>query len=141
MTRPCTPIDAYISAFPADVQRMLEQVRRMIRNAVPAAGETLSYGIPTITFNGRDLVSFAAWKHHIGLYPLPAVDAAFARELAPYRAAKSTVRFPLGQPLPDDIIARLVNLHVTQRGESTDYDSQTRPRRPSRSQVKKEGTI
>jgi len=116
MTRPCTTIDAYISSCPADAQLLLEQVRRTIRTAVPAAGETISYGMPTITFNGRDLVSFAAWTHHIGLYPLPAVDDAFAQELVPYRAAKSTVRFPLGQPLPHDLIARLVALHVTQRG-------------------------
>jgi uncharacterized protein YdhG (YjbR/CyaY superfamily) len=73
--------------------------------------------MPTITLNGRDLVSFAAWKHHIGLYPLPAVDDALARELAPYRAAKSTVRFPLGQPMPYSLIARLVALHVQQRQE------------------------
>jgi len=116
VTRPCTTIDAYISSCPADAQLLLEQVRRTIRNAVPAAGETISYGMPTITFNDRDLASFAAWMHHIGLYPLPAVDDAFAQDLAPYRAAKSTVRFPLGQPLPHALIARLVALHVTQRG-------------------------
>ena len=118
MSRPCTTIDEYISSFPADIQVMLEQVRRTIRNAVPAAGETISYGMPTITFNGRDLVSFAAWKHHIGLYPLPAVDDALALDLAPYRAAKSTVRFPLSKPIPYDLIARLVALHVTQRVDS-----------------------
>ncbi|HET8631547.1 MAG TPA: DUF1801 domain-containing protein [Thermomicrobiales bacterium] len=115
MARPCATIDEYIGACPADVQPLLERVRRTIRDAVPAAGETISYGLPTITCHGRDLLSFAAWKHHIGLYPLPAVDDAFARELAPYRAAKSTVRFPLGQPLPDDMIARLAALHVAQR--------------------------
>ena len=115
MTKLCTTIDEYISSFPEDVQLMLEQMRRTIRAAAPALGETISYGIPTVTFNGRDLVSFAAWKHHIGLYPLPAMDDAVARELAPYRTAKSTVRFPLGQPLPDDLIARLVALHIAQR--------------------------
>ncbi len=118
MTRPCTTIDAYISSCPADAQLILEQVRRTIRNAVPAAGETISYGMPTITLNGRDLVSFAAWKRHIGLYPLPAVDDAFAQELAPYRAAKGTVRFPLGQPIPYDLIARLVALRFKQREET-----------------------
>jgi len=115
VTRQCATIDEYISSFPVDVQLILEQVRRTTRNATPVGGETISYGLPTITFNGRDLVSFAAWKRHIGLYPLPAVDDAVAQELAPYRAAKSTVRFPLGQPLPHDLIARLVALHVTQR--------------------------
>lgn len=115
MTRQCATIDEYISSFPQDVQGILEQVRRTARTAAPAADETISYGIPTLTLNGRDLVSFAAWKHHIGLYPLPAVDDAIAQELAPYRAAKSTVRFPLSKPIPYDLIARLVVLHVEQR--------------------------
>ncbi len=118
MTNPCTTIDEYINSCPADVQPILEQVRQAIRKAVPAAGETISYGMPTITFKGRDLMSFAAWKHHIGLYPLPALEGAFAQEFAPYRAAKSAVHFPLSQPLPEDIIARLAALHVTQRMDS-----------------------
>ncbi len=117
MTRPCTTIDEYIGACPEDVQRILAQVRRTIRNAAPAAREAISYAMPTLTLNGRDLVSFAAWKRHIGLYPLPAVDDGLAQELAPYRAAKSTVRFPLSEPIPYDLIARLVALHVTQRLE------------------------
>jgi len=118
VTRQCATIDEYISSFPDDVQIILEQVRRTARNAAPAADETISYGMPTITLNGRDLVSFAAWKRHIGLYPLPAADDAFARELAPYRAAKGTVRFPLDKPIPYDLIARLVALRVTQRLDS-----------------------
>ena len=117
MARPCATIDEYIGSCPADVRPLLERVRRTIRGAVPAAGETISYGLPSITLDGRDLLSFAAGKHHIGIYPLPAVDDAFARELAPYRVAKSTVRFPLGQPLPDDMIARLAALHVAQRAD------------------------
>lgn len=108
-------IDGYIGSFPEDVQILLEEVRRTIRNAVPAADETISYQIPTITLNGRHLVHFAAWKHHIGLYPVPTADEAFEQELAPYRAARSTVRFPLRKPMPYDLIERLVALLVTQR--------------------------
>ena len=115
MTRPCATIDDYISSCTAVVQPVVEQVRRTARNTVPAAGERISYGIPTITLGGRDLVSFAAWKHHIGLYPLPAMDAALAHDLAPYRAAKSAVRFPLSTPIPHDLIARLIARHVQQR--------------------------
>ncbi len=118
MTRHFATIDEYISSFPADVQLILEQVRRTARNATPAAGEAISYAMPTITLNGRDLVSFAAWKRHIGLYPIPAADGAFEQELAPYRAAKGTVRFPLDKPIPYDLIARLVALRVTQRVDS-----------------------
>lgn len=115
MTRQCATIDEYISAFPQDVQVTLEQVRRTGRNAASAAGETIGYAMPTITHNGSDLMSVAAWKHHIGLYPVPAADAAFEQELAPYRVAKSTVRFPLGKPLPYDLIERLVALRVKKR--------------------------
>lgn len=115
MTRQYATIDEYISSFPEDVQSILTQVRQTARNAAPTAGEAISYAIPTLRLNGRDLVSFAAWKHHISLYPVPAVDDALAQELAPYRAAKSTLRFPLSKPIPYDLIARLVALHVKQR--------------------------
>ena len=115
MTRPFTTIDDYVGTFPEDVQAILEEVRRAIRKAAPAADETISYQIPTFTLNGRRLVSFAAWKRHISLYPLPAGDEAFDRELAPYRAAKSTARFPLGKPIPYNLIERLVALHVKQQ--------------------------
>ena len=119
VTRPFTTIDAYINSCPADVQVMLEQVRRTIRAAVPAAGEAISYAMPTITLNGRDLVSFAAWKHHIALYPIPAADDdAFERELAPYRAARGTLRFPLANPVPYDLIQRLVELRVKQQSNN-----------------------
>jgi uncharacterized protein YdhG (YjbR/CyaY superfamily) len=119
VTRQFATIDEYISAFPSEVQRILEQVRQTAWSAAPGASETISYGMPTLTLNGRDLVRFAAWKRYISLYPLPAVDDAFAQELAPYRAAKSTARFPLAKPIPHDIIARLVALLVTQRGNTT----------------------
>ena len=120
MTRQFATIDEYISACPQDVQNILEQVRRTTRNATPAAGETISYAMPTMTLNGRDLVSFAAWKHHIGLYPVPAADDAFEQELAPYRAAKGTGRFPLGKPIPYDLIERLVALRVEPRLDSAE---------------------
>jgi len=115
VTSPFVTIDDYISSFPTDVQCILERVRQTARTAVPGAGETISYKMPAITLNGRVLVSFAAWKHHIALYPMPAVDEAFAQELAPYRAAKSALRFPLSKPIPYDLIERVVVLHVTQR--------------------------
>jgi uncharacterized protein YdhG (YjbR/CyaY superfamily) len=111
-------IDDYISSFPEDVQIILEEIRRTVRNAVPTAGETISYQMPTITLNGTSLVHFAAWKHHIGLYPIPTADEALERELAPYRATKDTVRLPLQQPIPYDLVERLVALLVTQRVDS-----------------------
>jgi uncharacterized protein YdhG (YjbR/CyaY superfamily) len=111
-----TTIDEYIGSFPEDVRIILEEVRRRIRNAAPAAGETISYQMPTITLDGRSLVYFAAWKHHIAVYPIPNADEAFEQEIAPYRAARGTLRLPLGKPIPYDLIERLVALLVEQRG-------------------------
>ena len=108
-------VEEYVSSFPEHVQIILEEVRLTIRNAAPSADETISYQMPTLTLNGRSLVYFAAWKHHIGLYPIPTADEAFERELAPYRAAKNTVRFPLAEPIPYDLIERLVRLLVSSR--------------------------
>ncbi len=118
MTRQFATIDDYINSFPAEVQVILEQIRRTARTAAPAVGETISYAMPTITLNDKDLLHFAAWKHHIALYSIPAVDEAFEQELAPYRAAKGTVRFPLGKSIPYDIIARLVAQCVKERMDS-----------------------
>jgi uncharacterized protein YdhG (YjbR/CyaY superfamily) len=118
VTRQFATIDEYISAFPADVQLILERVRQTARNAAPNAGETISYAMPTLTLNDRDLAHFAAWRHYISHSPLPAMDDAFAQELAPYRSAQSTARFPLAEPIPYDIITRLVALPVAQRGIS-----------------------
>jgi uncharacterized protein YdhG (YjbR/CyaY superfamily) len=115
LTRQFATVDEYISSFPEDVQIVLEKVRQTIRSAVPEAAEAISYQIPTITLDGRQLVFFAAWKHHVSLYPVPAGDEAFERELAPYRAAKGTLRFPYRQPVPYDLIERLVALLVEQR--------------------------
>lgn len=110
--QPAAPsIDDYIAAFPPDVQDMLQRVRATIRRAAPGAEETIRYQIPTFTLNGN-LVHFAAYKHHIGLYPAPRGDAGFERELARYAGGKGTVRFPLDQAIPYDLIRRIVRFRV-----------------------------
>ena len=116
MTDQSATIDGYIGSFPEDVQVILKEIRRTIRASVPEAEETISYQIPTFVLNGRHLVHFAGWKKHVALYPMPAVEGALADELAPYREAKSTARFPLNKPVPYGLIARLVGLLVEQRG-------------------------
>ncbi|MBA3279607.1 MAG: DUF1801 domain-containing protein [Geodermatophilaceae bacterium] len=115
-------IDDYIASYPDDVQEILEKVRRTIRSAVPEPGETISYAMPTITLDGRPLVYFAAWKHHIGLYPIPRADAATERDLAPYRSTKDTVKLPLDKPIPYDLVKRLAALLVTRREEGSPDD-------------------
>jgi len=114
-------IDEYIRLFPDDVQAVLDEVRRTIHSAVPSPGETISYQMPTITLDGHSLVYFAAWKHHIGIYPpIPEIDPELDQELSPYRAAKGTLKFPLREPIPYDLIGRVVALLVSERVKAED---------------------
>jgi uncharacterized protein YdhG (YjbR/CyaY superfamily) len=98
--KPFTTVDEYIRTFPDDTQAFLEKMRRAIQKAAPGAVETISYGIPTFDLNGKHLVFFAGWKHHISLYPIPAGDAAFQQQIAHYKRAKGTIQFPFDKPIP-----------------------------------------
>ena len=111
-----TTIDDYISGFPPETQAVLQEVRGVIHEAAPTATETMSYAIPTFDLNGKHLVHFAGYARHIGLYPGASVVAAFADELVPYKHAKGSVRFPLGEPLPGDLIRRIVESRVAESG-------------------------
>jgi len=109
-------IDEYIAGFPSGVQEILHRIRMAIREAAPEAEETISYQMPTFTLKGN-LVHFAAYKKHIGLYPAPAGTEAFKKKLTVYRAAKGTVRFPLDEPIPFDLIGQLVKFRVKENLE------------------------
>ncbi|GAB3503946.1 DUF1801 domain-containing protein [Spirosoma knui] len=111
-TKPTT-IDEYIAGFSPDIQALLQQVRACIRNAAPDAAETISYAMPTFTLNGN-LVHFAAFKHHIGFYSIPTAIDAFKEELAHYKGGKGSVQFPIDQPMPLGLIARIVKYRVAQ---------------------------
>jgi uncharacterized protein YdhG (YjbR/CyaY superfamily) len=100
-------VDAYISAQPEATQQVLQEIRRTIHAAVPDAGEMISYGIPTITIGGHYVVYFAAWAHHISVYPVPRGDEDLAAELAPYLSGKGTLKFPLAEEIPFDVIAKV----------------------------------
>ncbi len=104
-------IDEYVASFPTNVQVMLQELRQTIRKAAPGAMETISYQIPTFRLNGY-LVFFAAFKNHIGFYPMPAAIRAFKKELSRYGTAKGTVRFPLGEPLPLSLISKIVRFRA-----------------------------
>ena len=112
-TNPTAPknIDEYIAGFPNDVQEILKKIRMTIRAAAPEAEEKISYQMPTFTLNGN-LIHFAAYEKHIGLYPAPAGTEEFKKKLSTYRAAKSSVRFPLDEPIPFDLISQLVKFRV-----------------------------
>jgi len=104
---PARNIDEYIAGFPIDIQKKLEQIRIAIKKAVPKAEETIKYAIPTYTLNGN-LVSFGAWKKHIGFYPVPRNVKEFAKDLSAYEGNKSTAQFPFDQPIPAALISRIV---------------------------------
>jgi uncharacterized protein YdhG (YjbR/CyaY superfamily) len=109
-------VDAYISGFPVDVQVVLEQVRSAIRKAAPQAEETIAYGMPAYRLNGP-LVYFAAFKHHLGFYATPTGHEAFAKELANYKQGKGSVQFPLDEPIPIDLITKIVKFRVKENLE------------------------
>ena len=112
-TLPAGSIDAYIAQFPADVQATLQQLRKIIHSAAPDASEKISYGIPTFYLQGN-LVHFAAYRSHIGFYPASSGVLAFEQELAGYKTSRGTIQLPLGQPLPEALIKKIVAFRVAE---------------------------
>lgn len=110
-------IDEYISEFPAETQAVLEELRELIKASAPDATETISYSIPTFDLNGRHLVHFAGYARHLGLYPAPSGLEAFKEDLKSYKSGKGSVQFPLDQPLPTDLIRRIVEFRVEETGK------------------------
>jgi uncharacterized protein YdhG (YjbR/CyaY superfamily) len=107
-------IDEYIKGFPPGIQKLLKEVRSTIKTAAPEAEETIKYAMPTFTLNGGNLVHFAAFKNHIGFYPTPNGIEAFEKELSAYKGAKGSVQFPLDQPMPLQLISKIVKYRVAQ---------------------------
>lgn len=106
-------IDDYIASAPAEVQPILERIRATVRKAAPDAEETISYRMPAFKQHGI-LLYFAAFKHHIGLYPPVRGDAALVKALAPYAGEKGNLRFPLDRRIPYGLIAKIVKLRLKQ---------------------------
>jgi uncharacterized protein YdhG (YjbR/CyaY superfamily) len=106
-----TDIDEYIAGFPPDVQKRLKKLRTTIKKAAPQAQEAIKYRMPTFRLHGN-LIHFAAYKNHIGLYPAPTAIAKFKKELSPYASAKGSARFPLDRPIPFDLVGRIVRFRV-----------------------------
>jgi uncharacterized protein YdhG (YjbR/CyaY superfamily) len=108
-----SPIDGYISGFPTAIQAILREVRRVIREAAPAAEEAIKYRIPTFVLGGN-LVHFAAFERHIGFYPTPSAIERFKEELSAFPSAKGSVQFPLSGPIPYDLIRQIVLFRVAE---------------------------
>jgi uncharacterized protein YdhG (YjbR/CyaY superfamily) len=111
-------IDEYIAGFEPEIQKTLNELREFIRAEAPEAAEKISYGMPTFYLNGN-LVHFAAFKDHYGFFPNPSGIDAFEEELAPYRSGKGTLRFPLDEEIPWDIIKRVVQFRVKENLSKT----------------------
>ena len=104
-------IDSFISQFPQETQRLLQQVRETIKAVAPEATEVISYGIPTFQFHGN-LVHFSGYAHHIGFYPGASTIKEFEKELSAYKTSKGTVQFPLDKPIPFDLIRRITEFRL-----------------------------
>ena len=111
MNKDIDSIDGYIRQFPAGVQDILNELRRVINENAPGAKEKISYQMPTFYLNGN-LVHFAAYKNHIGFYPAPSGIEAFKDELTGYKWAKGSVQFPIDKPIPYDLVRRIVEFRV-----------------------------
>ncbi len=110
--------DAYIAGYPKETQKNLKLLRAAIKKAAPQAEEVISYGMPAYKWNGM-LVYFAAYEKHIGFYPGSSGIAAFKKELASYKTSKGTVQFPVEEPVPLPLVARIVKFRLKENQEKT----------------------
>ncbi len=104
-------IDAYIAGAPKEAQAILKKIRALIKKEAPDAVEAIKYGMPTFILGGN-LVHFAAFKNHIGFYPTPTGIEKFKKEIGVYEWAKGSVQFPLGEPMPYDLIRKITAFRV-----------------------------
>ena len=120
-----TTIDEYIAMFPEDLQKILQELRLTIKAAAPGASEKISYQLPTFYLQGN-LIHFAAFKDHIGFFPTPSGIEAFKDELSAYETSKGTIRFPLGEPLPLELITHIVKFRVGENLKRSEEKSSKR---------------
>lgn len=112
---PYKSIDEYIQNFDPETQEILQKIRKIIQNVAPEAVEAISYQMPTFKLNGKNLVHFAGYKHHIGFYPTPSGMTTFDAEFSKYKHAKGSAQFPLDQTIPYDLIEKIVRFRVEEK--------------------------
>ena len=113
-------IDEYIASFPEDMQKIMKKLRKTIKAAAPEAGEKISYNMPTFTLNGKYLVYFAGWKDHIAFYGAPKGNPEFSEDLTSYESGAGTLQFPYDQPMPYDLISKIVKFRVAENMKRSD---------------------
>ena len=124
-------VEDYVAGFPDDIQQILRHIRQVFVDRVPDAGEKISYQMPTVTMSGEALLYYAAWKQHLGMYPIPRAEPALEEQLAPYRAAKDTVRFAYRKPIPYELIEKMVAMLVRRRLVSENDPQNGNPHGPN----------
>lgn len=107
-------IEIYIQQFPDSIQEILRNIRKLIKENAPEAEELFSYGMPAYKMNKKPLVYFAAFKNHIGFYATPSGHIEFQDELSNYKQGKGSVQFPLDEPIPYQLIERIVKFRVAE---------------------------
>lgn len=112
MDKSIKTVDEYIGSFAEEIQKILQSIREIIKQNAPEAEESISYGMPAYKINKKPLVYFAAFKNHIGFYATPTGHQAFAEELSKYKQGKGSVQFPINEPMPLDLIERIVKFRV-----------------------------
>lgn len=127
-------VDEYLATLPAEVRKVLERARAIVKKALPGADEVISYQIPTFKLGGRAVIYLAGWKEHLSLYPItPALSEALGKELAPHVAGRGTLRFALSEPLPVKLIERIAQL----RGKETLELVASKKKRPAKARATK----
>ena len=111
-------VDEYIAGFPEAIQKTLKRIRATIKKTVPKAEETIKYGIPAYVFHGN-LVYFAAYKNHIGFYPVPAGNAELKKEISVYKTGRGSIQFPLDKAVPLDLIKKMTQLRIVENLQRT----------------------
>lgn len=120
-----TSIDEYIAAFPKETQKILKEIRATIQAAAPNAEEKISYQMPTFFLNGN-LIHFAAFKNHIGIYPTPSGTEAFKEEISRYQGAKGSIRLPIDEPMPLKLISRIVKFRVAENLQKAKFKGESK---------------
>ena len=132
-------IDQYIADFPSPIQKLLSSIRSTIQKTVPQAEEAIKYGIPTFVLGGN-LIHFAAFKNHIGIYPGPVGISEFQKELSRYQTSKGAIQLPLNEPMPLDLIKRIVQFRVHQTEMKANLKSATAKKATSKQAAPKKAT-
>jgi uncharacterized protein YdhG (YjbR/CyaY superfamily) len=110
-------VKKYIEKHKSPQKEILKKIRIVIQNSAPLANETMSYGVPAFKINGHLLVAYAAFKQHIGLYPEPDTIQSFEKELKSYKTSKGTIQFRLDQPIPYDVIEKIIKYKYNKLSE------------------------